>query len=104
MKASDLRKFLEPNKLDVFEKPKRLFIYNRRLFINYRLRYETWINEYQGNKPWHIWEAWSFVIGFRDKCFEYDSTYYDGHTYVGITAFYLHIAKHYFYISDEKTT
>ncbi len=65
------------------EEPKRLYTYNRRVFLTYRKEYSTYANEFFGGEQWHCWEEWAVFFGFKVKgspWFGIEDMYYDGHT------------------------
>ena len=74
----------------MIEKPKRLFIYCRKIYLTYRMEYSQWVNKYDDNKTWHGWDEWMVAVGFDNAWYRNEDWYYDGHkarefTILGLT-------------------
>jgi hypothetical protein len=66
------------------------------------MKYEKFHNKHF-DKPWHIWDDWTLVVGLGEKWFGLENWYYDGHTFNGFTLFHIVFAKAYSYQSEELT-
>lgn len=87
----------------MLEQPKRIYIYNKRVFLTYRKKYERWTNERMGGKPWHCWNEWfvGFGVDFSASWFGFEDFYYDAHTYKSFSFCKLVVFKGFSWQSEE---
>ncbi len=78
---------------------KRILIHGSRLFFEYKITRTNFNNTHFNNEPWHIKEYWSFFFGFNPTLWEYENSYYDGHTVKSISFLGITIGKTYSYDS-----
>ena len=70
----------------MIETPKRFYIWNRRLYFTYKMKYSEAVAPYN-NKMHHGWDEESMFIGMSYPLFEIENIYYDGHRCKYITVF-----------------
>jgi len=78
---------------------KRLYVYRKALFWNYKIVDTFFQNGYFNEQEWFIREEWFFRIGFDDQWFRIENMYYDGHTLKGFTFFKIEVGLGYGYDS-----
>lgn len=69
------------------------------LFIEYRTKETYFRNKHDRNNEWRMVEYWMFGIRFDKKLYQYDTGYYDGHTYAALTILGVTFLKIYDYDS-----
>ncbi len=65
-------------------KPKRIYTYCNKIYLTYKAEYVEYHNIHN-NQPWHGWEESAIFIGFDNRLFDYEKSYYDGHTSIHLT-------------------
>ena len=68
----------------MIEKPKRFFIWNRALYFNYHIKYQSGVAPYN-QKVHHGYDEKSVFVGFDPQLYQYDNLEYDGHRIKAIT-------------------
>jgi hypothetical protein len=73
------------------EKPKRLYFYRGKVFFNYCIQYlERFRYDEDDTKiQYHGYDEHAIGFGLSNKWFGLDNDWFDGHTFNGITLFYI---------------
>lgn len=80
----------------MFEPSPLVEYYNKGIFLNYRRKYEEYYNEY--TKSRNAYEGIDFFsIQLDNKMFDWENSYYDGHTIKRLTILGVAFAKGYSY-------
>ena len=83
---------------------RRLYTYNKGLYIVYRMKDTIFQNKHFENAWWKIRDEWAINFRLQKKWFAKDDWYYDGHTYNSITLCGLEVGLLFSYNSSSLLT